>query len=268
LAADTNVTLNLVSLFHSTVTLQSPDFEVGASGSATVHLDRQFDSGSLVDLAPRLDYSVQLVDRTTGKRSTSIEEGVDGASGWTGKDGSATVVAGHTYAIVIDAETSSTVLGSGLLAGSTSARFDNVALAVGTSGASGPGAGKGAGSGSSGAGGAGSAGENARLAAIAPGTLAGPAQLKGKRLFVKARCPKKVGHACRVSLVGLLKKGKPATTRRTVKVRPGKAKRLVLKLKPRAKSKVVARKRLLFKVHLRAGGAHAAAFKRLRLIRR
>src|SRR3954452_23471330 len=50
LSADTNVALNLLSLFHSTVTLQSPDFTVGSGGAATLHLDRQFDSGSLADL--------------------------------------------------------------------------------------------------------------------------------------------------------------------------------------------------------------------------
>jgi hypothetical protein len=53
-----------------------------------------------------------------------------------------------------------------------------------------------------------------------------------------------------------------------VKVAKGKTKRLVLKVKPRAKGKVVARKRMLFKVRVRAGKAEATAFKRLKLIRR
>jgi hypothetical protein len=101
-----------------------------------------------------------------------------------------------------------------------------------------------------------------------PATLAGPARLKGKRLAVKASCPKRVGRSCRISVLGLLKKRTPATTSRTVKVAKGKAKRLVLKVNPRAKGTVVTRKRLLFKVRVRVGKAQATAFKRLKLIRR
>jgi hypothetical protein len=272
--ADTTISLNLLALFHSTVTLQSPDFVVGEAGPASLHLERQFDNGSLVDLAPELDYSVQLLDRTAGKRSTVIAETIRGSSGWSGEDGTATVEAGHTYAILITARTSSTVAGTGLLAGSTRARFDNVALTV-----HGPGSGKDASAGgrgarggaTGGAGGGDGAGGNslaARLAEVAPAALVGSAEVKGKRLLVRARCPKKVGRACRISLLGLLKKSRPATTRRTVKVPKGKARLLVLKVKPGAKAKVALRKRLLFKVQVRAGSARATAYRRLRLIRR
>lgn len=263
LAADTNINLNLLSLFSSTVTLQSPDFEVGAGGAGTVHLDRRFVAGSLVDLDPRLQYTVELIDRTSGKRSTSVAETLDGGSAWSGEDGAATVKAGHTYAIAITAETSSSVAGTGLFSGTTSARFDNVALTVGAGGS-------GDGKGGADTPGDGKAGGDiaARLATLAPATIAGPATLKGKRLFVKARCPAKIGRSCRVSVLGLLKKRKPATANRTVKVAKGKTKRLVLKVKPRAKGKVVARKRLLFKVRVRAGKAQATTFRRLKLIRR
>jgi hypothetical protein len=262
LSAETNISLNLLSLFHSTVTLQSPDFKPAAGGAATLHLDRRFDSGSLADLAPQLDFSVELVDRTAGKRSASISETVAGGSGWSGTDGAATVTARHTYALLITARTSSTVVGTGLLSGSASARFDNVALTVGSGG-------EGGGRAPGGAGGAAAAGGlEARLAAAAPGTLAGPAQLRGRRLFVKARCPKRVGRACRLTLTGLLNRRRAATKRRTVRVAKGRTKRLVLRVKPRAKAKVAGRKRLLFKVRLRAGGAQVTAYKRLRLIRR
>lgn len=261
LAANTNVALNLLTLFRSTVALQSPDFKVGDGGAASLRLDRRFASGSLVDLAPQVDYTVQLIDRTNGKVSTSVAESLDANTGWSGEDGAATVVAGHTYAIVITARTSSTVAGTGLLAGSTSARFDNVALTVG-SGGDGGGGSKGAGSNGDGNSIA------SRVAALAPATLAGPATLKGQRLTVKARCPAKIGRACRISVLGLLSKRKPATAPRRVKVAKGKTKRVVLKLKPRAKGKVAARKRLLFKVKVRAGKADATAFKRLRLLRR
>jgi hypothetical protein len=258
LKAETNIGLNLVSLFKSTVTLQSPDFEVGEAGVATIHLERRFSSGSLVDLTPQLDYSVRLIDRTSGKSSVSISETVPGNSAWSGEDGAASVKAGHTYAILISAETSSNVAGTGLLSGTTTAGFDNVSLSVDTD--------RKAGSAPAGAGGGSLT--DARLASLAPGTLVGPAKQKGKRLFVKVRCPKKVGRACRISVLGLLKKRKPATTNRKVKVAKGKTKRLVLKVKPRAKGKLATRKRLLFKVRVRAGKANATAFKRLKLIRR
>jgi hypothetical protein len=262
--ADTNIGLNLLSLFRSTVVLRSPDFKASTGGPASVHLDRRFSQGSLVDLAPQLSYRVQLIDRTSGKRSTAISEALDSSSGWSGEDGITTLQAGHTYAIAITAETASNVIGSGLLSGSTSARFDNVALTVGSGGA-----GAGGNDGARGAGGKGSeASIAARVAALAPASLAGPAQMKGKRLSVKARCPKKIGRNCRISVLGLLKKGKPATANRTVKVAKGKTKRLVLKVKRRSKGKVVSRKRLLFKVRVRAGKAEATAFKRLKLIRR
>lgn len=259
LAAETNITLGLASLFQATVTLQSPDFQVGSGGAANLHLERRFAPGSLIDLSPQLDYTAQLVDRTSGRRSNSISESLDGASGWTGEDGAAVVQAGHNYAILITARTSSTVAGTSLLSGATVARFDNVALTVGA-GASGGGGGNG---------GATDRGITAaRLADLIPATVAGPAQLTGKRLYVKARCPQSVGRACRITVRGLLSKRKPATAQQRVKVSAGKTKKVVLRVKPRAKGKLAGRKRLLFKIRLRAGGAQATAVKRLRLIRR
>lgn len=268
LGADTTIGLNLLSLFRSTVTLQSPDFQVKEGGSASVHLERSFSPGLLIDLAPMLSYRVQLLDRTSGKRSTSISETVAGASGWSGIDGAAAVKAGHTYAIAITAETSSTVAGTGLLAGAASARFDNVALTVGDDVASGGGESDGRAVDGGAGKGASAAPLAARVAALAPATIAGPVKLKGKRLIVKARCPKKIGRACRISVLGLLKKRRPATRNRTVRIAKGKTRRLVLRVKPQAKGKVAARKRLLFKVRVRAGKAQATAFKRLKLIRR
>ena len=99
-------------------------------------------------------------------------------------------------------------------------------------------------------------------------SLIDPAVLKGRRLFVKARCPAAVGRACRISLQGLLKRKKPATGTRSAKVGQGKTKRFVLKVKPKAWPKVASRKRLLFKMGVRAGGANATVYKRLRLVRR
>ena len=98
-------------------------------------------------------------------------------------------------------------------------------------------------------------------------SLGAPATLKGQRLSVKAKCPARIGHACRVTLQGLLKKGKAATTKRVVKIAKGKTKRIVLKVKPKARGKVAPRNKLLFKETVKAGPARATLFKRLKLIK-
>jgi hypothetical protein len=258
-AANTTIALNAVGLFKSTITVQSPDFTVAEAGDATLHLDRQFVSGSLVDLAPEVTYTVTLIDRTSGKKTEALEEKVTAASPFTGKDAAVSVKAGDTYAISITAVTASTVAGTGLISGTTSIRFDNVALSVQTTGAGGTG----------GAGNGGAVSSQQLQSLISGnGSLVGPAILKGNKLLVKVRCAKQVGRPCRVALQGLLKKHKPATAVRRAKVRNGKTKRLVLKVKPKALAKVKARKKLLFKETVRAGKAHATVYKRLKLVHR
>jgi hypothetical protein len=259
IAANTTIGLNLLTLFKSTVTLQSPDFTVAATGSATLHLDRQFASGSLVDLAPQSSYDVTLLDRTAGAKSEVLTEAIPAASEFIGKDQAATVKAGHTYALSIKTEMSSTVAGTALLGGTTSLRFDNVSLSIDASG--------GGGNGSGGNGGSDGL-TNKELQSLIGGSLVGPATLKGNRLTVKVRCPAKAGRTCKVAVQGLLKKRKPATTTRRAKVRKGKAKKVVLKVKPKAMTKVAARNKLLFKETVRAGKAHATIYRRLKLIRR
>jgi hypothetical protein len=269
LAANTTILLNLGGAFKSTATFQSPNFTASEGGSATLHVDRELSSGNLLDLAPKADYVVRLIDRTSGVTSEALTDSVT-ASGFTGKDGAATLIAGHSYAISIDAETSSSLANVGLL-GSTALRFDNVSLTVGSSGSGGGGGGKGSGGngGSGGAGGLGTGGlSDSQLLSLLRSNAGGTAVLKGNRLFVKRACPAKVGRACRLSLQGLLTKGKPATTRRTSKVAKGKARTLVLKVKPKAKAKLAQRNRLLFKQTVKAGKAKATVYKRLKLIRR
>ncbi|HEX5712363.1 MAG TPA: hypothetical protein VFX85_03515, partial [Solirubrobacterales bacterium] len=196
LAAKTSVLVNLGGLFKATADFQSPNFTVSEGGAATVHVDRQLESGNLLDLAPQATYTVTLVDRTTGVSSEVITEaGAEPNAAFAGKDGAATVVAGHTYAIAIDAETSSSLANVGLL-GSTTLRFDNVSLNVGTSGggAGGGAGGKGGGAGT-GAGGAGGAGglSDGLLLSLLKASAGGTAVLKGNRLFVKRPCPAGVG---------------------------------------------------------------------------
>jgi hypothetical protein len=260
--AQTNVALNLVTVFRSNVTLQSPDFRVsGDASDATLHLDRQFSAGALVDQQPQAAYTVTLLDRTAGTESELLVETLSPAdSSFVGKDAAARVKPGHRYAISIEVETSSTVAGSGLLSGSTFVRFDNAALSV----RSGVG-----GRGRNGKSGSGSALSDARLRALLrSGSGAGVAVIKGKRLLVKVSCPRKVGRACRIAAQGLLRKGKPATTKRTVKVGPGKSRRIFLRVKPKLRAKVAKRKRLLVRERVRAGKAKATVYRQRKLIRR
>lgn len=256
-AANTTIGVNAAGLFKSTITVQSPDFTVTEAGDATLHLDRQFVPGALVDLAPEVTYTVTLIDRTSGKKTEAMEEKIAAASPFTGKDAAVTVKAGDTYAISITALTASTVAGTGLIGGTTSLRYDNVALSV-------------QGTGGGGAGGGGGALSSRQLQSLISGngSLIGPAVLKGSRLTVKVRCPAKVGRTCKVALQGLLKKHKPATAVRRAKIRKGKTKRVVLKVKPKALAKVKASKKLLFKETVRAGKTHATVYKRLKLIHR
>jgi hypothetical protein len=262
IAASTTIGFNLLTLFKSTVTLQSPDFTVADAGDATLHLDRQFSPGSLVDLAPQVTYEVTLIDRTAGAKSEVFTETLPAASEFIGKDHAATVKAGHTYALSIKTETSSTVAGTALLGGTTSLRFDNVSLTVDSS--------SGGGRGSAGGSGGGSGGSltDSQLRSLIAGSLIGPAVLKGNKLTVKAKCPARVGVACRITLRGMLSKKKPATSSRKAKVAKGRTKKFVLRVKPKGLKKVSQSKRLLFKETVRAGGAKATAYKRLKLIRR
>src|SRR4051794_23894116 len=172
LAATTNIALNAVSLFKSSVTFVSPDFQVGEDGTTVAHVDRQFSQGNLVDLNPSLEYSVRLIDRTAGTESTPIKETLASTTGFAGVDHASSVKAGHTYAIAITAVTTSSVAGSGLLAGSTSAHFDNVGLSVQASSGNGAGGG--------GAGGL----SNAELRALLGSSLIGPAVLSGNKITV------------------------------------------------------------------------------------
>jgi hypothetical protein len=255
LAANTTIAVNLGMLFKSTVVLRSPDFTVTSAGDGTLHLDRQFVAGSLIDLAPQLTYRVVMLDRTTGSKSEPLTETLANNPTFVGKDHAVSLKQGHRYAISITAETSSTVVGSSLLSGATSARFDNVAVTVESSG-----------NGNGGGSGAGSLTTDQLASLIQAGGLIGPAIHKGNKITVKAKCPAKVGRACRIALRGMLSKRKAATTKRNAKVAQGKTRKFVLKVKPKARKKVAKVKRLLFKETVKAGKAKATVYKRLKLV--
>ena len=96
----------------------------------------------------------------------------------------------------------------------------------------------------------------------------GTATLNGKRLLVRIKCPRKVGRQCRTTVQGLLRKGRPATARRTVRLRAGKSRQVALQVKPKAREQVAKRKRLLVRQKVSAGKATATVFKTRLLVRR
>ena len=173
------------------------------------------------------------------------------------------LAAGHDYRIQI---TSRYTSGTSVLV-TGNADYDNVVLMAsdGTSGNGKGGKGKGKGGGS----GSGALSEQ-RLEDLLRQATPGTAVLNdnGKRLFVRVKCPRKVGHACRTTAQGLLRKGRPATGKRTVRLRSGKSKLLVLRVKPKARKQVAKRKRLLVRQKVRAGKVTATVVKSRRLIRR
>jgi hypothetical protein len=256
IAAKTTVTLNLLNLFQGTEVWDSPKFTVAADtvSGASVRLDRAFDPAGLVKVEPKATYTVTLRDLTTGTSAGSLSEEVTKEdTAFASRGVEANVVGGHTYQLSISSTTAQSVAALSLLTDTTALRFDNVGISVQTIG---------------GGAGAGEGGAGDQHAGLVRSSLIGPAILKGKRLFVRAKCPHAVGGACRITLRGMLSKRKPATRARNARLGKGKTKRLVIKVKPKARSKLAARKRLLFKVTVRAGGAKATAFKSLRLIRR
>ncbi len=262
LQAKTSYLLNVLALFKGEASFESPDFTVDSSGAGAVTVQRSFSDGDLVKLGPSLEYTVSIVDKTAGATTKAITEAVTAESGFVTKQGAAPLVAGHTYAIVINATISTSAAELGIT-GSASAHFDNVSLTTAGSTNNGGGGGNG------GEGGGGSSKfSGSSLENLLRSSLTGSAAIKGNRVFVKAKCPVKVGTACKVTVQGLLSKGKPATTPRTAKIAMGKSRQLVLKVKPKLKKKVAKRRSLLFKETVKAAKAKATVYRTLKLIRR
>lgn len=258
LLAKTSVQLNLGALFESTIVFESPDFTVAEGGTAPLHVDRQFAASGLVALTPEATYAASLIDRGGGTPTEVLAESLDeGDASFTGRDGVVSVSAGHTYAIAI--ETSTTAAAAlGLLGGETDVRFDNVALAVQS--AAGEGGGGNAGGGTDGSVGGGSASastgplDSTELRTLVRRGDAATAHLLGGRVFVRLRCPKRVGRACRITAQGRIRKHVRVTRRRTVRIAKGRSRLVALPVKRRFREKVARRKRLLVVQRVRVGG--------------
>ena len=283
LADKTSITLNLLGVFHSEVVETSPSFTASGGGGGTLSLERQFENAELLALAPKVEYTAYLVDKTSNTKQKAVTEVVEGASPFLAKNGAVTLVAGHGYAVEVDATVKSTALSLGLL-GSTTFRLDNVSVA-GPDAPATPGSNAGAGGGNGGSGGNGGAGEEGggggkggsgsggvssdRLESlIKSSSLIGPATLKGNRLSVKAKCPAKVNATCTISLQGMLTRKKAATAGRKAKVKKGKTKNFALTVKPPARKVVKTKSKLLFKETVKAGKAKATVYKSIKLVRK
>jgi hypothetical protein len=257
ITAKTTVLLNLAALFESTVVFESPDFIVEEVGAASMHVDRQLAAGGLLALSPESTYTVSLIDRDLGTQVEVLSETLDeGDSSFAGKDGLAPVLSGHTYAISIEAKTTATAA-LGLLGGETNVRFDSVSLSTQ---ASTGGGGGGSGGGDAGAGGSESGDSNvattlssSELRTLVRRGDAPSAQVRGRHVFVKLRCPMRAEHACRITAQGRIRKGLPVTQRRTVKLAKGRSRLVGLRVKRRFLAKVAKRKRLLVVQKVRAG---------------
>lgn len=229
-------------------------------------LDRRADVDQLLGVAGNsAEYTVRLIDLSEGGNAVTLigPTSLAGARSWTEVGGAAinpeSLELGHRYRVQITSSytTGTTVFVSG------NADYDNVALEAfdGTGRA-----GKGKGNGKGGAGGGALTAD--RLEDMLRQATPGTALLRGKRVFVRVRCPRKIGHACRTTAQGLLRKRRPATLKRTVRLRSGKSRLIALRLKPKARGQVAKRKRLLVSQKVRAGKATATVYKTRRLIRR
>jgi hypothetical protein len=253
----------------TTAVWQSPRFSYGgAAGEAptavSFTLDRRANVDQLLSVSgSSAEYTVQLLDLSEAGETTTLvaPTTLAGAETWTevsrgGLDPEA-LVAGHDYRIQITSRYTSGT--SSLVDGS--ADYDNVVLSAVRRGAEEEG-------GDARGGDRSGALSTRRLEDLLREATPGTAVLRGNRLFVQVRCPRKVGRTCRTTAQGLLAKRRPATRKRTVRLRKGKSRLIALRVKPKARARLAKRKRLLVSQKVRAGRVTATVYKTRKLIRR
>jgi hypothetical protein len=273
ISARTTATANAVQLFSGTAVWDSPSFKVGGGPVTDVRLrlERAFSPGALVDVEPVATYAVTLRDLTTGQRQGLLSETVDSFdSAFAPREAPASVSVGHAYRLSIRATTTQSVLAASVLTGTTDLRFDNVDLAVqslGAQGGGGAGRSGGAKGGTAGAGGAPLSSTRLLTLLKRTGAKAASVRGRGRKLYVKLRCPHRVGRACRITAQGLIGKRR-ATNKRRVRVHSGRTKRVALRVKRRFRKRVARRRRLRFRERVVVGRAHATLHRRLYLLRR
>ena len=251
---------------------ESPAFTYGGAsgGGATkvsFNLDRRAGVDQLLAVAGNsAEYTVRLIDLSKGGEALTLiaPSTLAGADTWPGVSRGSidaeSLNPGDEYRIQI---TSTYTTGTSVLV-TGNADYDNVVLSASDGVGQGGKKGKGNGGGNGGAG----AFDAQRLEELLRQATPGTAVLNGKRLMVRVSCPRKIGHACRTTAQGLLRKHRPATLKRTVHLRRGKSKLLALRVKPKARKQVAKRRRLLVRQKVRAGKVTATVTKSRRLIRR
>jgi hypothetical protein len=245
----------------TTAVWRSPRFTyTGADGSRPTSLSFSLDRRASVDqllavAGNSADFSVRLVDLSEGGEAITLiaPTTLAGAASWTNVGRSLEpidVKSGDEYRIQITTRytTGTSVLVSG------SADYDNVVLSATQEK-------------SNGKGGGGTLNSQS-LEKLLRGATPATATLRGKLVFVRVRCPRKIGHGCRTTAQGLLRKRRPATGKRTVHLRPGKSRLVALRVKPKARKQLAKRKRLLVRQEVRVGKVTATVYKSRRLIRR
>ena len=256
----------------STSVWESPQFTYRGGSSVALTLSRRASVDQLLAVEGNsAEYSVQLVNLSAGGTGPTVvgPSTLAGADTWSPVPATAIkpgqLSPGDDYRIRITTRYST---GTSVLVAGT-ADYDDVALRTGGSGNGSGGGGKGDGKGS---GNGGDLSSRELLSAFSSGlsstAVVSGANGRAKRLLVKVKCPKKIGSSCRITAQGLLRKRKPVTTKKTVKVASGKSRKVVLKVKPKFSEKVAKRKRLLVSEKVRAGKTTATAYKVRKLIRR
>ena len=254
----------------TTAVWTSPTFAYEGNGGrrpddVVFQMDRRASVDQLLAVADNsATYSVRLVDVSAGGEAISLIEptSLAGANDWRGvaTDSIAPgrLAIGDQYRLLI---TSTYVTGTSVFV-TGNADYDDVTLRTLGGGASGKGR--------KGGGGEGGGGSERSLLELLRGATPATATLAsgGKRLLVAVKCPAQLDHACRISAQGLLRRGRSATSRRSVKVREGKRKLVALLVKPKARDKVAKRKRLLVRQRVRVGKRSATLVKSRKLIRR
>jgi hypothetical protein len=252
----------------TTAVWQSPPFAYGAAAGETptavsFSLDRRANVDQLLAVSGNsAEYSVQLLDLSEAGETTTLiaPRTLAGAETWTEVSSGALdpqeLVPGHDYRIQITSRYTSGT--SAFVSGS--ADYDNVVLSAVRRGDEGNGESRdGRGNGALSA---------RRLEGLLREATPGTATLRGNRLLIRVRCPRKVGRACRTTAQGLLRKRRPATRKRTVRLRGGKSRLIALRVKPNARKQLAKRKRLLVRQKVRAGKVTATVYKTRKLVRR
>jgi hypothetical protein len=243
--------------------LTSPAFTYrGTSGQVPNKLElllsRRSDVGQLLAVAGNsATYEVEVQDAATKQLIEVISpRTLAGADSWTGKRTSlaaSQLKIGHRYRIRIATtySTGATVLPGG------SADYDNVVLLARGARSGGPG-GPGGGQISS-----------SQLRILVLQFRPHRATLKGHRLLVRLRCPKRVHARCKVAASAYLKRhGARVGRTKRVRIAAGHKRRVVLHVKRRNLVKLRHRRRILIKERVKAGGARARVTSRVKLIHR